>query len=84
VTYRFEMAPAAVRRPRKLDRAAQTRVQPAIELLAEAGCTSPHELAKNVVARAARDHADLGVKGRRFNSCQPDRSGGRGGWRCRL
>lgn len=33
--YRIEMAPAAVRQLRKLDRAAQRRVQAAIELLAE-------------------------------------------------
>jgi mRNA interferase RelE/StbE len=35
VTYRIEVAPAAVRQLRKLDRAAQRRVQAAIELLAE-------------------------------------------------
>jgi len=34
VTYRVEVAPAAVRQLRKLDRAAQRRVQAAIELLA--------------------------------------------------
>jgi mRNA interferase RelE/StbE len=34
VTYRIEVAPAALRQLRKLDRAAQRRVQAAIELLA--------------------------------------------------
>jgi len=34
VTYRVEVAPAALRQIRKLDRAAQRRVQAAIELLA--------------------------------------------------
>jgi len=34
VTYRVEVAPAAVRQLRKLDRVAQRRVQAAIELLA--------------------------------------------------
>jgi mRNA interferase RelE/StbE len=34
VTYRIEVAPAAVRQLRKLDRAAQRRVQAEIELLA--------------------------------------------------
>lgn len=34
MTYRVEVAPAAVRQLRKLDRAAQRRVQAAIELLA--------------------------------------------------
>jgi mRNA interferase RelE/StbE len=34
VTYRVEVAPAALRQLRKLDRAAQRRVQAAIELLA--------------------------------------------------
>jgi mRNA interferase RelE/StbE len=34
VTYRIEVAPAALRQFRKLDRAAQRRVQAAIELLA--------------------------------------------------
>ena len=34
MTYRIEVAPAAVRQLRKLDRAAQRRVQAAIELLA--------------------------------------------------
>lgn len=35
MTYRIEVAPAALRQLRKLDRAAQRRVQAAIELLAE-------------------------------------------------
>lgn len=35
MTYRVEVAPAAVRQLRKLDRAARRRVQAAIELLAE-------------------------------------------------
>ncbi|SDL07883.1 type II toxin-antitoxin system RelE family toxin [Tessaracoccus oleiagri] len=34
MTYRIELAPAALRQLRKLDRAAQRRVQAAIELLA--------------------------------------------------
>ena len=34
MTYRIDVAPAAVRQLRKLDRAAQRRVQAAIELLA--------------------------------------------------
>lgn len=34
MTYRIELAPAAVRQLRKLDRSAQRRVQAAIELLA--------------------------------------------------
>jgi mRNA interferase RelE/StbE len=35
VTYRIEVAPVAIRQLRRLDRAAQRRVQAAIELLAE-------------------------------------------------
>lgn len=35
MTYRIEVAPAAIRQLRRLDRAAQRRVQAAIELLAE-------------------------------------------------
>jgi mRNA interferase RelE/StbE len=35
VTYRIDLAPAALRQLRKLDRTAQKRVQAAIELLAE-------------------------------------------------
>ncbi|MGH3510281.1 MAG: type II toxin-antitoxin system RelE family toxin [Nocardioidaceae bacterium] len=35
VTYRIQIAPAALRQLRKLDRAAQRRVQAAIELLAD-------------------------------------------------
>lgn len=35
MTYRIEVAPVAIRQLRRLDRAAQRRVQAAIELLAE-------------------------------------------------
>ena len=40
MSYRIEVAPAAVRQLRKLDRAAQRRVQAAIELLAGEPCPS--------------------------------------------
>ena len=40
MSYRIEVAPAAVRQLRKLDRVAQRRVQAAIELLAGEPCPS--------------------------------------------